>query len=119
MQLEFDTFGFYLSNHIVTEYRTKYNKKIRINELSAYFDKNVDIVLYVDRLKEIVTKANNKMLFITASDETNKIDVTVFPRLFEYFKDVEKGNVIIINAHVEKRFDKLQLVVNNIIDIIK
>ncbi len=119
MAYEFDTFGFYLSNHIITEYRGKYNNHLAIKDLNAYFDKIVDIIIYVDRLKEIKTKTNNTMLFVTGSDETSKIDVVIFPTIYQELENVEKGDILIINARVEKRFDKYQLVVNRIIEQIK
>ena len=116
LEYEFETFGFYLSNHIITEYRSKYNNHLMLKDIASYFDKNVKLIVYVERLKEINTKSNNKMVFITASDEMGKIDLVVFPNVYNVIPPITKGDILVIEGHVEKRFDKYQIVVNKIVD---
>ena len=74
----------------------------------------VNIVLLVDRKNEVSTKKGDKMLFITGSDEINQVDVVLFPKTYEKYPNIKVGDVLGINAKVEKRFDKYQLVVNTI-----
>ena len=119
MNFEYEAFGFYLSNHVVTEYRGKYNNHLTIKELKNYFDKNVDLIAYVDSIKEIVTKNNQKMVFIGVSDETAKNDMVMFPNVYSSINSIEKGDILYINVHVEKRFDKYQLIVNKVLEQIK
>ena len=119
MEAEYEAFGFYLSSHIITDYRVKYNNHLKITDLDRFFNKQVDLIVYVDRLKEVNTKNNSKMLFITGSDETSTIDIVIFPTLYDEFDNVEKGDVLVINGRVEKRFDKYQVVVNKMIEHIK
>ena len=116
LEFEFETFGFYLSNHIITEYRSKYNNHIMIKNIEAYFDKNIKLIIYVERLKEVNTKSNNKMLFITGSDEMGKIDLVLFPTVYSGVNNISKGDILVIDGRVEKRFDKYQIVVNKIIE---
>lgn len=110
---ELNTFGFYLTNHPVTEYKNKAGL-VQINELDKYFDKVINIVLLVDRKNEVTTKKNDKMLFVTGSDEISNVDVVLFPSVYEKYPNINVGDVLGINAKVEKRFDKYQLVVNTI-----
>ncbi len=110
---EINTFGFYLTNHPVTEYKNKAGL-VQISELDKYFDKVINIVLLVDRKNEVTTKKNDKMLFVTGSDEISNVDVVLFPMIYEKYQDIQIGDVLGINAKVEKRFDKYQLVVNTI-----
>ena len=119
MEAEYESFGFYLSNHIITEYRAKYNNHLKISELPRFFNRNVDIIIYVDYIKEVSTKSGNKMVFITGADETSKIDVVLFPTIYGDTENLEKGDVLIINGRIEKRFDKYQVVVNKIVNQIK
>ncbi len=119
MEAEYQSFGFYLSNHIITEYRAKYNNHLKINEVGRFFNKNIELIVYVDRIKEINTKSNNKMIFITGTDETSKIDIVVFPTVYEDLTNLETGDILIIDGRVEKRFDKYQIVVNKIVNQIK
>ncbi len=118
MQMELNIFGFYLSNHPVTEYKLRYLKAISISDLNNYFDKQVEVIVYIDRIKEIDTKKKDKMLFITGSDELNTIDLVLFPTVYQNNPDIKTGDIALVNAKVEKRFDKLQLVVNTISKII-
>lgn len=114
MYKELEFFGFYLSNHPVSEYKTKYKEAIEIKNCINYFDKNVEMVIYVDRIKEIETKKKEKMMFLTGSDELGKIDITIFPKLFETCKNIVKGDILHIYGKVEKRFDKMQIIATKI-----
>lgn len=115
MEKEFLLFGFYLSNHPVTSYKKKYNT-IDLNYISNYFDKVIDLVIYVDRIKDVDTKKGDKMCFITGSDESTSIDVVMFPRVYD--DKIKIHDILYLNGRVEKRHDKYQFVVNKVNEII-
>ena len=52
------------------------------------------------------------MLFITASDELATIDVVLFPKFYTLGTNINVGDIVEVSGHVEKRFDKYQLVAN-------
>lgn len=114
MKLELDTFGFFISSHPVTEYRIKYPHLVQVNSLKKHFDKVVELIVYVDRVKEINTKRGDVMSFITASDEISSVDIVMFPKVHEKYSNIEVGDLIKILGKVEKRFDKLQIIVNQL-----
>ena len=114
MEQELNIFGFYLSNHPVTEYKLKNKNIIPLNEIDKYFDKNITTVILVDKIREVETKNGKRMLFISGSDEVSSSDLVLFPTIYEKFNDIEKGMVLEIFGKIEKRFDKYQIVVNNI-----
>lgn len=116
MEKEFEIFGFYVSNHPVTSYKEKYNS-IDLCDISNYFDKIINIVVYVDRVKEVETKKGDKMCFITGSDEVSSIDVVFFPKV--YTGDINIHDILYLNGRVEKRNDEYQFVVNGINEIIR
>lgn len=115
MEKEYELFGFYLSNHPVTSYKKKYSV-IDLSNISNYFDKVIDLVVYVDRIKEVDTKKGDKMCFITGSDESTSIDVVMFPKI--YNSNIKIHDILYLNGRVEKRHDKYQFVVNKIKEII-
>ena len=115
MEKEYELFGFYLSNHPVTSYKKKYNT-INLSNISNYFDKVIDLVVYVDRIKEVDTKKGDKMCFITGSDERTSIDVVMFPKI--YNSNIKIHDILYLNGRVEKRHDSYQFVVNKIKEII-
>ena len=116
MNLELEMFGFYISNHPITKYKLKY-ETISINEAEKLLNKDVQLILLVNKITETNTKKNEKMCFITAVDEVSSLDLVLFPKVYEKY-DIHKSDIIKVDGRVEKRFDKIQLIVSKL-DILK
>ena len=116
MEKELEIFGFYISNHPVTAYKKKY-ETIDLGNLSNYFDKKINIVVYVDRIKVLDTKKGEKMCFVTGSDEASSIDVVFFPNVFN--DSISVHDILYLSGKVEKRYDNYQFIVERVIEIIK
>ena len=114
MAQEKEVFGFYLSSHPVTEARRQSHLPLTILELPQYFDKNVELIVLVDHVKKIETKTGKEMCFVTGSDELNTLDMVLFPLVYQKTPLIEVGMLVRVQGHVEKRFDKYQLVVQQI-----
>ena len=114
MEQELNLFGLYLSNHPITKIKSKYSNIVELSNIERYFNKNINTIVYVDRIKEVNTKKNEKMAFITGSDEISTIDITMFPDIYKNYDSIKKGAIILINGRVEKRFDKYQLICSKI-----
>lgn len=108
---ELKLFGFYLSNHPIVKYKNRYNI-IPLSSLSNYFDKRIRTVIYAEKVREINTKNNEKMAFITASDEVTSAEMVIFPKLYKTL-NIEHGDILLIDGKVEKRFDKFQVIINS------
>ena len=108
---ELKLFGFYLSNHPIVKYKNRYNI-IPLSRLSNYFDKRIRTVIYAEKVIEINTKNNEKMAFITASDEVTSAEMVIFPKLYKTL-NIEHGDILLIDGKVEKRFDKFQVIINS------
>ena len=108
IQRELEAIGFYLSEHPVTSYKIK-NNGIDLNKIEFYFDKRVTSIVYVDRIKEIMTKNNEKMVFLTGSDETSLADIVLFPKVYKN-NDIKIGDILKIIGKVENSFDKYQII---------
>ena len=116
MKYELDLFGFYLTSHPVTEYKRN-NKHIDLKEIEKYFDKQIETIVYIDKIRKIETKNKEEMMFIEASDEMSKIEIVVFPKTYKQIKNIALGNIVRINGKVEKRFDEYQIIANQIIKL--
>lgn len=114
IEKEKQVFGIYLSNHPTLAYKNIY-KTIELTEIDKYLNKQIDLILLIEKIKIIDTKKKEKMAFITASDDKRTIELTLFPRTYNYYLDIiEKGKIIKVKGMVEKRYASLQVIVSTI-----
>ena len=114
LQQEKNVFGFYLINHPTTSYFAMEEKCIHLDKIKNHFNKEIDTVVLVEKIKVINTKKGDKMAFLTGSDETTMIDFTLFPKEYATYPDLARGDILKIRGNVEKRLDEWQIVVNKI-----
>ena len=57
------------------------------------------------------------MAFLNISDELKTIDAVLFPKTYEKYNWIKKDDIVLIVGHVEKRFDKYQIIVNEIVKL--
>ena len=94
---EIKNYGFYLSHHPVTKYdRTSL---VTLNNIYQYFNRTVTSILFVEDVKTIKTKNNDKMSFIKLSDE------------------IEKNNVYKIIGKIERRNNDYQFIIYNVVNV--
>ena len=79
-----------------------------MDKISDYFDNNVSIIIYAENIREITTKNNEKMAFVEGSDESEKIEVVLFPKVYKNI-NIKVGDILLVKGKVEKRFDKYQI----------
>ena len=105
-------FGFYLSNHPTNIYKEA--NELDTRNIEQHFDKNISLVLVIDQIKEVTTKKNDIMAFVTASDEYGQISLTMFPKTYQTYNNINKKDIIRIFGRVEKRFDQYQIIINSL-----
>jgi len=114
LEKEKELFGFYLSNHPTTQYRKDNPYCITLNKVEENFNKTVDVLIVVDKIKVINTKKGDKMAFLSGSDETASFEFTLFPKTFTLYQEISKGDLLKIRGKVEKRLDEYQIIVERI-----
>ena len=114
MEEELNIFGFYLTNNPITNLKLKHSNIIDLNEIELHFDKVVNLIVYVDKVKEINTAKGDKMCFISGSDELSTADIVMFPNIYQKYNNITHSDIVLIKGRVEKRFDKYQIVVNDL-----
>lgn len=114
LEKEKEVFGFYLSSHPTTIYKKDNLNCISLNEINNYLYKTVDVLVLIDKIKVINTKKGDKMAFITGSDETANCEFTLFPKVFNNYQELSRGNIIKIRGKVEKRLNEVQIIVDRI-----
>lgn len=106
--------GFYLSSHPTTIYKSRTSNVVNLADIKNYFGKRVELLVMIDKVRVVNTKNNDKMAFYLASDDTAQTDLTLFPKAYEKYKDIDKGKIVLVKGEVQRRFDKYQIIVNEI-----
>ena len=114
LEKEKECFGFYLSSHPTTMFKKDNPYCITINEIDNNYDKTIDTILLIEKIKIINTKKGDKMAFVTGSDETGSKEFILFPKVLKGYENLEKGNIIKIRGKVEKRLNEIQVIVDKI-----
>lgn len=114
--------GVYLSGHPVTQYYQLGQQlhATKINDL--YPNSEATIIVLTNHIKTIYTKREHReMAFVNGTDETGAVDITVFPKQYQQFKEqLETNKVLIVRGRVEYREGRgLQLVANQLQDVKK
>ena len=109
---ELSSYGFYINNHPTSAFNSK--DYFKLMNVSSNLFKKIKCVVVVDKITKIKTKKNENMAFFKASDDTGFADFTVFPGVYNIFSDIKEKDLIMVYGSIEKRFDKNQIIVNNI-----
>lgn len=99
---EKELFGFYLSHHPTSIYADRY-KVIKLSDISNYYNKVIDTLIYVERIKTHKDKNGNTMAFIIGSDELASCDYIVFSKVFSEISETEKGSILLVRGKVDKK----------------
>ncbi len=114
LEKEKEVFGFYLSSHPTSMYQKDNPNCVPLNKINEYYDKTIDVLLLVEKVKTIVTKKGDNMSFITGSDETSSQEFTLFPKQFLQAPNIKKGDILKIRGHVEKRYNEYQIIIEKV-----
>lgn len=109
-EFEILSYGMYITNHPCS----KYKDVIKVEDIKNYLFKNVNMVLLIKNIRTIKDKKGGEMAFLEGEDETGKVNLTMFSSLYAKNNDLKANELIIVNVKVSKRFDKLNVLVNNI-----
>lgn len=107
---EKEVFGFYLTSHKTEKFKLNNPDITDISDITNHLNKRVNVIVSIDRVKEIVTKQGETMCFITGSDNTGTTSFTVFPNLYKTINNFKKNEIIKVTGKVEKRFDEYQII---------
>ncbi|ARQ94035.1 DNA polymerase III subunit alpha [Levilactobacillus brevis] len=96
--------GAYLSGHPVEQYQ-QLGRQLQaqaVSELTA--NTRVTVLLYVIKIRQIRTKRGEPMVFVTGSDETADVSVTIFPNQFRQISEwLATDQVIVVRGKVEQQ----------------
>lgn len=105
--------GVYLSMHPLELKKQKIKVSyVNVSSLDEYVHRTVNVVVQLQRVKNITDRKGQEMCFIEAMDETGSLDGVVFA---SRYKDLgmmlKKGNICLIQGKVDMK-DKLSFIVD-------
>lgn len=114
--------GVYLSGHPVTQYY-QLGQQLHATKIDdLYPNSEATIIVLTNHVKTIYTKREHReMAFVNGTDETGAVEITVFPKQYQQFKEqLETNKILIVRGRVEYREGRgLQLVANQLQDVKK
>ena len=114
--------GVYLSGHPVTQYYQLGQQLHATKIADLYPNSEATRIVLTNHVKTIYTKREHReMAFVNGTDETGAVDITVFPKQYQQFKEqLETNKILIVRGRVEYREGRgLQLVANQLQDVKK
>ncbi len=112
---EKELLGLYISGHPLEAHREKIEKRdINIAKIKTESKEGQEVMIagLIENCREILTKQNQRMLFIKISDFTGNIEAVVFPKTLETHKDIFVADKIIaLVGKVSKRNDETSIII--------
>ena len=117
LAFEKEVLGVYLTGHPMEEYEEKWRKSISKTTLDFQLDKETGAAKVHDGAKEIIggiiatlaikyTKTNKTMAILTLEDLFGAVEVVVFPRDYEKYKEyLQEENKVFIRGRVSEEDD--------------
>lgn len=108
--------GAYLSGHPVSQFADA-GMRLGVTPVAELANRaSVKIFVFVTNVKVIRTKRGEQMAFVSGSDQTGSIEVTVFPNLYKRISALlEKNKILLVDGKVETE-RRLQVIANQIQD---
>ena len=114
---EKELLGLFVSEHPLNTYQTQLalERVTKVGDLKATISGAVRIGGVITKTQKIMTKTGRPMLFSWLEDLSSKIEVVVFPNVFEQNPDVWKENsIVVVQGKVNDRDGVLKLLCDTV-----
>ena len=122
LKWEKELLGLYLSGHPLKKYKKVLEQRaLPIADVSAdLIGKLVKVGGVISGIKKIITKKGQPMLFVNLEDETNKIELVVFPSTLENYASLfQENKIVFASGRVDMRDNVPKLICNTIEEIVE
>lgn len=105
LNFEKEMLGLYISSHPLSEYDDALSELPQICSLAEKSDNSVQTIGgIITKIKTIYTKKNQLMHFITFEDKSGSLELVVFPRIAEEYKDlILEDKILKITGKLDKK----------------
>ncbi len=108
--------GINLKYNFFNQYTNLYKERNLLHIKDVKENMRVRTLGMIQSIKVIETKNKEPMAFITITDEVDKIELTLFPGVYQKYTHLRNGLIIIVNGNTQLR-KELQIIVNEIENI--
>lgn len=118
LSFEKEVLGVYISGHPLQEYEERWRKNISQVTSDFMIDEEIGVTKVADGIKAIIggmiisktikhTRTNKTMAFITVEDLVGTVEVVIFPKDYEKFKDLlVEDSKVFVKGRVSTEDDK-------------
>lgn len=116
LSFEKELLGLNLSGHPTTPYQRLAEKLHARQVADLHSGQGATLVLFISRIRQVTTRRDQRqMAFLTASDTSGSLEVTVFPKQFIKYQGIlREGTVLVVDGKVESRHGQIQLIANRL-----
>ena len=114
---EKELLGLYISGHPLEEFKDKLSKlEGGIKRLEECKEGHDCIVAgQITGIREVMTKKGDRMMFVNLEDLTGSLDVVVFPKVYEEFRNLLiVDNCVAMKGKVSKRNDATSFIADKV-----
>jgi DNA polymerase III alpha subunit len=121
LNFEKEILGLYISGHPLADYEDLVSGFTTVDNLDREKDKSTQVIAgVVVSIKQIMTRSNQPMYFLTLEDLTDSIEVIIFPAVLEKFRAIiEEDKVLWIKGKLDKKEDQTKFIAIEIEDLKK
>ncbi len=120
LKWERELLGIYLSGHPYEKFAPLLKNKVKnISEILKFEEgRKVSLAGVANEIKRVFTKNKEPFAYLEIEDLTNKIEVMVFPKVYEkYFEILKEGRIYYLVGTVQQRDNRNLVVADLIIDL--
>jgi DNA polymerase-3 subunit alpha len=119
LNFEKEMLGLYISGHPLAEYQELLSGFISIQDLFEEKDKSTQTIAgVISQIKQIITKSNQPMYFVTLEDLSDSIEVIIFPSVLEKHRAIlETDHIIKVKGKLDRKEDQVKIIANEVEDI--
>lgn len=112
--------GLYISSHPLSEFEVQLHKHlIPYNEFAEYENETISTIGLISKIKKIITKKGDPMLFATIENSLESIEVIVFPRTFQETQALwEADRAVFIQGKVNNREGEISLLADRVFPLL-
>lgn len=129
LKMEQEATGMFISGHPMDSYKDEVSRKtthtlcqvaihdedLLIQTLDIKDDTSVRVAGVITRVKKLTTKKKQQMAFITIEDQTDKLDVTIFPKAYDsYGSKLAEGLAILVYGRIQNAENERKVVADSI-----